>query len=54
MLLWLLYTPQFYFALSLVSQPIALLVALWGMTSGQTLSVMRASVVDLQHESGHQ
>jgi hypothetical protein len=54
MLLWLLYTPQFYFALSLVSQPIALLVALWGMTSGQTLRVMRASVVDLQHESGHQ
>jgi hypothetical protein len=41
MLVWLLYTPQFYFALALVSQPIALLVALWGMTTGQTLMTMR-------------
>jgi hypothetical protein len=42
MLMWLLYTPQFYFAVALVSQPIALLVALWGMTSGQALKVLRA------------
>ncbi len=42
MLVWLLYTPHFYFAVALVSQPIALLVALWGMTSGQALKVLRA------------
>jgi hypothetical protein len=42
MLVWLLHTPQFYFALAFISYPLALLIALWGMTSGQMLSVMRA------------
>ncbi len=39
--LWLLYTPDFFNVVTLISQPIALLVALWGMTSGQTLDIMK-------------
>ncbi len=39
--LWLLYTPVFANVVTLISQPIALLVALWGMTSGQTLDIMK-------------
>jgi hypothetical protein len=46
MLVWLMYTPQLYFSLAFLSQPVALLVALWGMTSGQTLNVMKARDVD--------
>ncbi len=40
---WILYTPQFYFLVMLFCQPLTLLVTLWGMTSGQTLAVMRAN-----------
>jgi hypothetical protein len=47
MLVWLLHTPQFYFALSFISHPLALLIALWGMTSGQMLSVMRARAAEI-------
>jgi hypothetical protein len=46
---WLLHTPELFFAVALISQPVALLVALWGMTSGQTLQIMRAS--DLENKS---
>jgi hypothetical protein len=38
---WLLYTPEFYFVVIFVSQPISLMVALWGMTSGSTLAAMK-------------
>jgi hypothetical protein len=34
---WLIYSPEFFFAVVLISEPVALLVALWGMTSGYTL-----------------
>ena len=36
-LLWLLYTPGVHFSVVLVSLPLALLVALWGMTSAARL-----------------
>ncbi len=41
-LVWLLYTPQFHFSVALVCQPVALLVTLWGMTSGHTTDVMKS------------
>jgi hypothetical protein len=40
-LLWLLYTPGLYFCVALVALPLALLVALWGMTSGHLLRRLR-------------
>lgn len=39
--IWLLYNPILFFSLILVSQPVALLVSLWGMTSGQMISLIR-------------
>lgn len=41
MTLWLLYTPDLFFAVTLVSQPLALLVALWGMTSRNMLRIIK-------------
>jgi hypothetical protein len=46
MLVWILYTPDFFFFVMLLSQPVTLLVTLWGMTSGQTIAVMRANSLD--------
>jgi len=43
MFMWIVYTPSLIFAVALVSQPVTLLVALWGMTSGQTLALMKAN-----------
>lgn len=40
---WLLYTPGVFFCIAIISQPIPLLVALWGMTSQQTLVIMGQS-----------
>jgi hypothetical protein len=40
---WLLYTPEFQLTVVLISSPIALIVALWGMTSERTLQYMRSS-----------
>jgi hypothetical protein len=37
---WLLYTPAFFWLVYLISEPIALLVALWGMTAGRAWSIM--------------
>jgi hypothetical protein len=37
------YTPQFQLMIVLVSSPVALLVALWGMTSKATLQLMKSS-----------
>jgi hypothetical protein len=42
MMQWNLFTPQFLPMAVLVSSPLALLVALWGMTSKQTLQRMKA------------
>lgn len=41
MQVWMLYNPEFLCGVVLVSQNIALLVALWGMTSPRALSLMR-------------
>jgi hypothetical protein len=40
--IWMLNTPSFQLTIMLMSQPVALVVALWGMTSGHTLEVMRS------------
>ena len=40
---WMFYTPQFQLMIILVSSPLALLVALWGMTSNATLYVTQSS-----------
>jgi hypothetical protein len=38
---WVHYTPVFRLCIILISSPLALLVALWGMTSDRTLQLMR-------------
>jgi hypothetical protein len=40
---WMYYTPEFQVLIVLVSSPVALLVALWGMTSNATLQLMKSS-----------
>ena len=39
---WLQYTPEFQLTVVLISSPLALIVALWGMTNKRTLQHMRA------------
>lgn len=39
---WMFYTPEFQLTVMLISSPLALLVALWGMTAKATLRVMQA------------
>jgi hypothetical protein len=39
---WMLRTPEFQVTIVLISSPLTLLVALWGMTSRQTLQAMRS------------
>jgi len=38
---WLLYTPEFQLSVVLISSPLAMLVALWGMTSDRALQHMK-------------
>jgi hypothetical protein len=40
---WMSYTPEFQVLIVLVSSPVVLLVALWGMTSNATLHLMKSS-----------
>jgi hypothetical protein len=40
---WMNFTPEFQVTVVLVSSPLTLLVALWGMTSRQTLEAMKSS-----------
>jgi hypothetical protein len=40
---WLVLTPEFQLSVELISSPLALIVALWGMTSERTLEYMRSS-----------
>ena len=40
--LWLVLTPEFQQIVVLISSPLALIVALWGMTSERTLQHMRS------------
>jgi hypothetical protein len=39
---WFMYTPEFHVTIVLVSSPLTLLVALWGMTSRQALQAMKS------------
>jgi hypothetical protein len=39
---WFIYTPEFQVTIVLLSSPLTLLVALWGMTSRQTLEAMKS------------
>ena len=40
---WLILTPEFQLMVVLISSPLAMLVALWGMTSDRTLQRMQSS-----------
>jgi hypothetical protein len=40
---WMFYTPEFQVVIVLVSSPLALLVALWGVTPNATLHLMKTS-----------
>ncbi len=40
---WMFYTPEFESIIVLISSPLTLLVALWGMTSNALLQVMESS-----------
>jgi hypothetical protein len=40
---WMFYTPEFQVVIVLVSSPVALLVALWGMTPNATVYLMNSS-----------
>ena len=40
---WLEFTPEFQLTVVLISSPLALLVALWGMTSKRALQQMESS-----------
>ena len=46
---WLLYTPEFEILTVLISQPVALIIALWGMTSGHMLELMKGEGLPQQH-----
>ena len=39
---WLEFTPEFQLSVVLISSPLALIVALWGMTDKRTLQLMRS------------
>ena len=45
--LWAVRTPEFQVTIVLVSSPLTLLVALWGMTSKQTLQAMKSNQQDV-------
>ena len=47
MLMWMFFTPEFQVTVVLVSSPLTLLVALWGMTSKQTLHAMKSNQQDV-------
>jgi hypothetical protein len=47
-LIWYLYSPDVFFAMIFVGQPLALLVVLWGMTSGHTLHIMKTGNISGQ------
>jgi small-conductance mechanosensitive channel len=44
---WAALTPEFQVTIVLVSSPLTLLVALWGMTSRQTLEAMKSKEQDV-------
>jgi hypothetical protein len=50
---WLLFTPEFQITVVLISSPLALLVALWGVTSSSTLKLFTSSKLHLNKENTH-
>ncbi len=40
--LWMLYSPAWLYSIAIISQPVTLMIALWGMTSDRMLSIMKA------------
>jgi hypothetical protein len=40
---WLLYTPEFQLIVVLISSPLAMIVAMWGMTSDSMLQRMQSN-----------
>ncbi len=50
MTIWMLFTPQFQMTIVFISSPLALLVALWGMTSKRTIRLIKSSRRDLANE----
>jgi flagellar biosynthesis protein FlhB len=53
MRLWITLTPAFQLVVELVSSPLAMLVALWGMTSRRTLQIMKAQWRRQQQQQLH-
>jgi hypothetical protein len=47
----MMHTPEILFAITLIAQPLALIVVLWGMTSGQTLDVMRTAEAERRRQN---
>jgi hypothetical protein len=45
---WMFYTPEFQTMFVLVSSPLALLVALWGMTPKSTLQLMQTTELSIR------
>ena len=43
MQVWLIFTPEFQLTVVLISSPLAMIVALWGMTSARTLQLMQSN-----------
>ena len=43
MQVWLFYTPEFQLTVVLISSPLAMLVALWGMTTDRMLQLMKSN-----------
>ena len=44
--MWMLFTPHFPLIIILISSPLALLVALWGMTSSSHMRLLASSTRD--------
>jgi len=53
MRLWITLTPAFQLVVVLVSSPLAMLVALWGMTSSRTLRIMKTQRRRQQQQQLH-
>jgi hypothetical protein len=50
---WLLFTPEFQITVVLISSPLALLAALWGVTSSSTLKLFTSSKLHSNKENTH-
>ncbi len=48
--IWMVYTPEFQVTVVLVASPLALLVALWGVTSRQTRQLMKLKKLEMARD----